>query len=363
MVATLRSGWIGTGPRAARFERDFADYKGVARAVALSSCTAALELSLRAAGIGSGDEVITTALTFCATANAIAHVGATPVLADVDPVTMNLDPSSVEQRITQQTRAIVPVHFAGRPCEMDELLAIASRRDLVIVEDCAHAIESRYRGKPLGTLGDFGAFSFYVTKNVVTGEGGMAIARDPEALERIKVAALHGLSKDAWKRFGDAGYRHYTVTDVGFKYNMTDMQASLGIHQLARVEANWLVRARIWRHYDEVLRDLPIELPAACPDDMRHAHHLYTILVDEDSCGISRDDFLGEMTALNIGVGVHYLSLPEHPFYQDRYGWLPEDYPHAMRIGRQTVSIPLSAGLCDEDVADVVDAVKRSLDR
>ncbi len=363
VVATLRSGWIGTGPRAARFEQDFADYKGAPRAVALSSCTAGLELSLRAAGIGQGDEVITTALTFCATVNAIAHVGATPVLADVDPATLNVDPAAIAERITGRTRAIVPVHFGGRPCEMDEILAIARRRELVVVEDCAHAIESKYRGRPLGTLGDFGAFSFYVTKNVTTGEGGMVIARDPEALERIKVSALHGMSKDAWKRFGDTGYRHYTVTDVGFKYNMTDIQAALGIHQLARVEQNWQLRVGVWQRYTEALRELPIELPAACPDDMRHAHHLYTILIDSKSAGISRDDFLGEMTALNIGVGVHYLSLPEHPFYQDRYGWAPEDYPHAMRIGRQTVSIPLSAGLSDGDVEDVIDAVRRTLDR
>ena len=179
----------------------------------------------------------------------------------------------------------------------------------------------------MGTLGDFGAFSFYVTKNVVTGEGGMAIARDPEALEKIKVAALHGLSKDAWKRFGDAGYRHYTVTDVGFKYNMTDMQAALGIHQLARVEDNWRARVGVWQRYNEALCDLPIELPAACPGHIRHAHHLYTIWVDEDSSGISRDAFLGAMTERKIGVGVHYLSLPEHPFYQERYGWVPEDSP------------------------------------
>jgi dTDP-4-amino-4,6-dideoxygalactose transaminase len=362
VVATLRSGWIGTGPRVARFEADFARYEGVDQAVAVSSCTAALQLCLRAAGIGPGDEVVTTALTFCATVNAILHVGAIPVLADVDPQTMNLTAESVAERISDRTRAIMPVHFAGRPCPMDELMQLADQHDLVVIEDCAHAIEARDQGRPMGTLGHFGAFSFYVTKNVATAEGGMVLAPDPEALARIKALALHGLSKDAWKRFSDDGYRHYTVQEAGFKFNMTDLQAALGIHQLARVDANWERRRMVWGRYDDGLGKLPLTLPAPAPHDIRHALHLYTVLVDERETGMSRDEFLSAMTAENIGVGVHYLGLAEHPYYQELLGWRPEDTPHATRIGRQTVSLPLSAALSDGDVDDVLMAVHKLLD-
>ena len=359
VVATLRSGWIGTGPRVARFEADFAAYQGVSSAVAVSSCTAALQLSLRAAGIGAGDEVVTTALTFCATVNAILHVGATPVLADVDPATMNLTAASVEERLSERTRAILPVHFAGRPCPMDDLLALAERKDLLVIEDCAHAVESRDRGRPMGTLGDFGAFSFYVTKNVATAEGGMVLARDPQVLARIKALALHGLSKDAWQRFSDAGYRHYTVQEAGFKFNMTDLQAAMGIHQLARVESNWERRRQCWQRYDDGLQKLPLTLPAPAAPETRHGLHLYTVLVDDAETGIARDEFLNAMTAENIGVGVHYLCLGEHPYYQDLLGWRPEDTPNAMHIGRQTVSLPLSAALSESDVEDVLRAVNK----
>jgi dTDP-4-amino-4,6-dideoxygalactose transaminase len=360
---SLRSGWLGTGPKVHRFEKDFAAYKGAPYAAALNSCTAALHLSILAAGIGPGDEVITTPLTFCATVNAIIHAGATPVLADVDPRTMNIDPEAVAARITPKTRAILPVHFAGRPCEMDALLAIARRHDLKVIEDCAHAIESEYKGGKAGTFGDFGCFSFYVTKNVVTGEGGMVLARREEDISRIKVLGLHGMSKDAWKRFGDDGYRHYQVVECGFKYNMMDLQAAIGIHQLARVESGWLRRREIWERYDAGLAGLPVDLPAPPDPWTRHAYHLYTILVDPEQCGIGRDAFLDAMTARNIGVGVHYLSLPEHPYYQRAFAWKADDYPHAMRIGRRTVSLPLSPGLSEEDVADVVGSVRRVLGR
>jgi dTDP-4-amino-4,6-dideoxygalactose transaminase len=359
VVACLRSGWIGTGPRVARFERDFAAYQGVENIAALNSCTAALHLSLLAAGLQPGDEVITTALTFCASVNAIIHAGATPVLADVDPRTQNIDPDEVERRIGPRTRAILPVHFAGRPCEMDALVAIAQRHNLRIIEDCAHAIETEYHGRKAGTFGDFGCFSFYVTKNVITGEGGMVITRSAEDIARIKILGLHGMSKDAWKRFGDEGYKHYSVVESGYKYNMMDLQAALGIHQLRRVEPYWQRRRAVWERYDEAFAQLPIERPAPAAPDTRHALHLYTILVDGGRTGISRDAFLDAMTARKIGVGVHYLSIPEHPYYQQRFGWRPEEYPHAMRIGRQTVSLPLSAKLGDDDVADVHGCLER----
>jgi len=365
VVACLKSRWIGTGPRTAQFERDFAAYKSVASAVALHSCTAALHLAMVALNLKPGDEVITTPLTFCATVNAILHAGGTPVLADIDPLTLNIDPGKVREKITPRTRAILPVHFAGRPCDMDALLAIAKEHKLAVIEDCAHAIETLYHGKHAGTLGDFGCFSFYVTKNIITGEGGMVIAKNPDDLARIKVLGLHGMSADAWKRFGDEGYKHYAVVEAGFKYNMMDIQAALGIHQLPRVDAYHARRCAVWDAYDAAFAQLPqgkrLGLPAPQEPDTLHARHLYTVLVDKDASDIERDDFLMAMTRQGIGVGVHYLSLPEHPYYQERLGWKPEAYPEAARIGRQIVSLPISARLEKEDVADVITAVKRVL--
>jgi dTDP-4-amino-4,6-dideoxygalactose transaminase len=361
VVASMRSGWLGTGPKVAQFERDFAAYKSADHAAAVNSCTAALHLALLASGVKAGDEVITTALTFCATVNAIIHAGATPVLADIDPDTMNIDPRQVEARITSRTKAIVPVHFAGRPCDMDALCALAKQHGLKIIEDCAHAIETEYHGRKAGTFGDFGCFSFYVTKNVVTGEGGMVLARNEEDIARIKVLALHGMTKDAWKRFSDEGYKHYQVVEAGFKYNMMDIQAAIGIHQLRRVEQNWLRRKEIWSRYGEAFTDLPLGLPAAPEPGTRHAFHLYTLIVDTERATLSRDDVLDGLEAHNIGAGVHYLSIPEHPYYQERFGWRPEDFPKAMVIGRQTLSIPLSARLANADVDDVIMAVRSVL--
>lgn len=358
--ACLRSGWLGTGPRVARFERDFAAYAGLAPAqvAAVNSCTAALHVSLVAAGLEPGSEVITTPLTFCATVNAILHAGLTPVLADVDPVTQNIDPAAIEAAITPRTRAILPVHFAGRACDMDAIMAIARRHGLLVIEDCAHAIETEFRGRKAGTFGDFGCFSFYVTKNVVTGEGGMIVGRDPAHIARARILALHGMSQDAWHRFGDQGYKHYQVVEAGFKYNMMDIQAALGIHQLARVQANWERRAAIWQQYLHALDPLPIGLPAPVEPGTRHAHHLFTIMIDAGRCGITRDAFLDAMNRSGIGTGVHYLSIPEHPYYRQRFGWKPEQWPHALRLGRQTVSLPLSPRLGDADVARVVRTVQ-----
>lgn len=363
VVDSMRSGWLGTGPKVARFEHDFAGYKGVSdqQVAAVNSCTAALHVSMIAAGIGPGDEVITTPLTFCATVNAIIHAGATPVLADIDPGTLNIDPAEIERRITSRTKAILPVHFAGRACDMDAIMAIAARHGLKVIEDCAHAIETEYKGKKAGTFGDFGCFSFYVTKNVVTGEGGMVIARQQEDIGRVKMLALHGMSKDAWKRFSDEGFKHYQVVECGFKYNMMDIQAAIGIHQLVQVELNWKRRAEIWTRYQQAFADLPITLPAEPADGVRHAYHLYTILLDAQRAGISRDKFLDQMTSRNIGVGVHYLSIPEHPYYQNRFAWLPDNYPHAAKVGRATVSLPISPKLCDADITDVIEAVRSIL--
>lgn len=361
VVACMRSGWLGTGPRVAQFERDFAAWRRVQpeQVAAVSSCTAALHVSMVAAGIEPGGEVITTPLTFCATVNAILHAGLTPVLADVDPYTQNIDPDAIEAAITPRTRAILPVHFAGRPCAMDRIMAIAKKHQLVVIEDCAHAVETEFRGQPAGTFGDFGCYSFYVTKNVVTGEGGMIVGRSEADIARARMLALHGMSKDAWHRFGDAGYKHYQVVECGFKYNMMDLQAAIGLHQLARVEPNWQRRRELWLRYDAAFAGLPIGLPAAPEADTRHGHHLYTVMIDAERCGLSRDAFLDAMNAARIGTGVHYLSIPEHPYYQQRFGWRPEQWPHAMRLGRQTVSLPLSPAMTDADVGRVIEAVRR----
>jgi dTDP-4-amino-4,6-dideoxygalactose transaminase len=358
VVATLRSGWLGTGPRVARFEQAFRDYVGAEHAVAVGSCTAALHLAMLAAGLGPGDEVIVPGLTFVATANAVLHAGATPVLADVDPRTMNLDPDSTARAITPRTRAIVPVHFAGRPCAMDELGALAERHGLILIEDCAHAIETTWRGRHAGTFGAFGCFSFYPTKNLTTGEGGMVLTPSAEAAAKIKTLALHGLSKDAWKRFSDEGYKHYFVTELGFKANLTDLAAAIGLHQLARIETNAARRLAIWNRYLAELADLPLELPAPFEPESRHALHLFTILIDEPRAGLGRDQLLDGLTGHGIGVGVHYQALPEHPYYRERLGWRPEDCPAATAIGRRTVSLPLSPALGDDDVGDVIAALR-----
>ena len=363
VVDTLQSKWIGTGPRVAIFQKNFSRYIGADHVAAVNSCTAALHLSLLSLGLSPDDEVITTPLTFCATINAIIHAGAKPVLADVDPVTMNIDPYKIESKVTKHTKAILPVHFAGRSCNMDAIMEIARKYDLAVVEDAAHAIETIYHGKHAGTFGDFGCFSFYVTKNVVTGEGGMVVSSTKSDMSRIKQLALHGLSKDAWNRFGDEGYKHYQVVECGYKYNMMDIQAALGIHQLARVEENWQKRQNIWKRYQESFWDLPISIPAEPEENTRHAYHLYTIMIDKKKTSISRDEFLQRMYQKGIGVGVHYISIPEHQYYQDRYDWNPSEYPNAASIGLTTVSIPLNPNLSEESVARIISSVVRILSK
>ena len=361
VVDCMRRRWIGTGPKVHEFEIDFAAYKGVKNAVALNSCTAALHLAMFAAGIGPGDEVITTPMTFCATVNSIIHCGATPVLADCDRDTMNIIPGEIEKKITGKTRAILPVHFAGRCCNMDSILDIARTFDLLLIEDCAHAIESEYHGSKAGTFGDIGCFSFYVTKNIITGEGGMVITDDERFANRIKVLGLHGMSKDAWKRFSDEGYKHYQVIHAGYKYNMMDIQAVIGIHQLKRIDAYWSNRKKIWDTYNESFRDLPCITPADVEPDTRHAYHLYPLLIDIEKLGRNRDWVLNALTAENIGVGVHYIPVHLHPFYRKTFGWKEGDFPNAEWIGERTVSLPLSAALNEEDVRDVIQGVRKVL--
>jgi len=358
VVATMESGWLGTGPKVKIFEESFRQYLGAPYALAVNSCTAALHLSLVTLGLKPGDEVITTPMTFCATINSIIHAGATPVLADINFDTMNIDPSEIEKKITSKTKAILPVHFAGRPCEMNAIVSLANKHNLSLIEDCAHAIESKYKGKSVGTFGRFGCYSFYVTKNLVTGEGGMVLATNEDDARRVKVLSLHGMSADAWSRYSDSGYKHYQVVECGFKYNMMDLQASIGIHQLKRIEQNWNRRAEIWSRYNEGFKDLPIGLPAQIEEDTRHSYHLYTILIVEKKIAITRDEFLTKMKDKGIGVGVHYLSIPEHDYYRKNFGWKLEDYPNAVKVGRQTASLPLTPKLTDTEVKYIIKSVK-----
>lgn len=361
VAATLHGGWIGTGPRVARFEEEFRAYVGAAHAVAVSSCTAGLHLSLIALGVRPGDEVIVPDMTFVATANAVVHVGARPVIVDVDRSTMNIDPEAVERAVSGRTRVIVPVHFAGRPADMTSLESIARPRGIRILEDAAHAVETRHRGRAAGTMGDCAAFSFYVTKNVITGEGGMVTTDNDEIAAWIKVAGLHGMSKDAWKRYSDSGFRHYEVVFPGFKYNMTDLQAAIGIHQLARVGENTERREAIWQRYLEALEDLPLELPAAVEPGDRHARHLFTIILRTEHLRMSRDEVLHALHMENIGTGVHYRGLHLHPYYRDQVGARAKDLPNSAYLSERTLSLPFSTRLSDADVEDVLDGVRKVL--
>jgi dTDP-4-amino-4,6-dideoxygalactose transaminase len=358
VVDSLRSGWLGTGPKVAQFEDMFRHYIGVDHAIALNSCTAGLHLSMLVADLGPGDEVITTPMTFAATANSIIHCGATPVLVDCDRETGLIDPQLVEDAITSRTRAVLPVHLYGRPCNMNAIIDIAQRHKLLVIEDAAHALETVHEGRKVGSIGNLTCFSFYVTKNMTTGEGGMVTTNNPEFADKIKVYALHGMSQDAWRRYSDEGYKHYQVTVPGFKYNMMDLQAAIGIHQLHRVKPWLLRRDEIWQHYNEDLANLPVGLPAPDEPDTIHARHLYTLTIDQEHCGITRDEFLQRLYLRNIGTGVHFVGLHLHPYYRQRFGYRPEDFPNATWISERTVSIPLSAKLSDVDVEDVVVGVK-----
>ena len=363
VVKSMRSAWLGTGPKVAAFEKLIAEYKGVKHAVAVNSCTAGLHLSCLTLGLKAGEEVIVPAMTFCATINAVIHAGATPVLVDVQPDSFNMDPEQVRRLISPRTKALMPVHFAGRACNMDALNSLALEHNLKIIEDCAHAIETEYRGKKAGAMSDCGVLSFYSTKNIVTGEGGMVLTNDADIAARLKVLALHGMSQDAWRRFSDDGYKHYDVVEVGFKYNMMDLQAAIGMHQIKRVEKYWQRRLEIWQRYNAAFNNLPVRLPAPFEKDTRHALHLYTLVIDEERSAVTRDEFIIALHRRNIGTGVHYRPIPAHPVYQHRFGWMPEHYPNANAIGQATVSLPLSAKLTDDDVEDVITSTCEVLTR
>jgi dTDP-4-amino-4,6-dideoxygalactose transaminase len=361
VVDVLGSGWLSTGPRVERFEQAFAAYVGSPYAVAVNSCTAALHLSLLVAGIGRGDEVVTTPLTFCAGANVILHAGATPVFADVDPVTMNLTADAAAAATTERTRAWLPVHFAGRPVDTAAFRAGAKRKGVTLVEDAAHCVEGRSAGEKIGTTGDLTCFSFYATKNLAAGEGGMVTTASADWADRIRMASLHGMTRGAWSRYKRTGGSHYDVMMPGFKYNMPDLQAAIGLHQLASIERRLRRREHVWLRYDEGLADLPIERPAACRAGDRHARHLYTILVDEAQSGWSRDRLQDALRARGISTSVHFRPVHLHSYYAERYGFRPGMFPVAESIGRRTLSLPLSSGLRDAAVDRVIDVLRELL--
>jgi dTDP-4-amino-4,6-dideoxygalactose transaminase len=360
VVASLRSGWVGTGPKVQRFERMLAEYVGAAEVRCLSSCTAALMLALLVHGIGPGDEVLVPAMTFVASANAVENVGATPVLIDAEPRTGQIDLDAAEAAITPVTRAIMPVHLAGRPIDMDRVNELRDRNGLVVIEDAAHALGAEWRGARIGSHGNLTAFSFYVTKNITTVEGGALAIEDPEIAARVERLALHGLSLGAWERFSDHGFRHYEAVEPGFKFNMTDIQASLGLHQLPRLDA-WIDRrTELWERYDEALSGLPLETPVPAAQGTRHARHLYQVLLTSEA-PLTRDELLDALVARGIGTGVHYRGVHLHPYYRDRYHLTPEQFPFATAISERTISLPLSPKVTDADQDDVVSALREML--
>jgi len=356
VVDTLRSRWISTGPKAKRFESEFATYLQAPGALALNSCTAALHTALQALGLGPGDEVITTPLTFAASVNVIEHVGARPVLVDVEPDTLNIDPRAVAAAITSRTRALLPVHFAGHPADLDPLRALAGAHGCAIVEDAAHALPACYKGRPIGSAGNPVAFSFYATKNLTTGEGGMLTA-DPEFLARARVISLHGMSRDAYKRYDEGGSWFYEVLLPGFKYNMPDIQAALGLWQLRKLAQFQQRRRDIVTEYDRAFGAEPaLELPVTRPD-VEHAWHLYVLRLRTDALTIGRDRFIQELTERNIGTSVHFIPIHIHPYYRDKYGFTPGSFPVAYRNYQRMLSLPLNPGMSERDVSDVIEAV------
>jgi dTDP-4-amino-4,6-dideoxygalactose transaminase len=356
VVDTLRSKWLSTGPKTRRFEAEFTAYLGAPGCLALNSCTAGLHTALVTLGIGPGDEVITTPMTFAASVNVIEHVGARPVLVDVEPDTLNIDPAAVAAAMTPRTKCVIPVHYAGHPADLDPIRSLGNAHGLAIVEDAAHALPARYKGPFIGSGQNPVAFSFYATKNLTTGEGGM-LTGSPDFLDRARVISLHGMSRDAWGRYERGASWYYEVLAPGFKYNMSDVQAALGIWQLRRLERSQERRRVIVAAYNEAFRDVAaLQIPAHRAE-VEHAWHLYVLRLCTDQLSIDRDRFIGELTERNIGTSVHFIPVHLHPYYRDRYGFLPWAFPVAYANYQRMLSLPLNPCMSDADVADVIAAV------
>lgn len=364
VVATIRSGWLTTGAKAKRFEEDFARYVGACYALAVNSATAGLHLALEAVGIGPGDKVITTPYTFTSTAEVIRYLGADPVFADIDSRTFNIDPTKIETllRRTNGVKAIMPVHFAGQACEMDAILSLAKRYGAKVVEDAAHALPTTCKGRMVGTLGDLTVYSFYVTKTIATGEGGMVVTDNPDHAERIRTMRLHGINQDVFDRYtSNKPSWYYEVVAPGYKYNMTDIAAAIGIHQLKKADAFRERRERIARQYTEAFADLPLRSPYVARPDDTHAWHLYVIQLELEALDIGRDRFIELMSEAGIGTSVHFIPLHIQPYWRDRYCLQPEDFSVAYDVYRRAVSLPIYPKMTDGDVERVIDAVRRIL--
>ncbi|MCZ7663025.1 MAG: DegT/DnrJ/EryC1/StrS family aminotransferase [Thermoleophilia bacterium] len=366
--AALASGWITTGPRCRRFEEEFARFLGAGHAVAVNSCTAAMHLALEAVGLRPGDEVVLPTYTFTATAEVVAYLGARPVLVDVQPGTLTLDPAALEAALSPRTRVVMPVHVAGHPADLEAVYGVAARRGLAVVEDAAHALPAWWADRLVGAdiaPGGVGAgvprvvcFSFYATKTLTTGEGGMLVTGDPALAERCRLMSLHGMSKDAWNRYSAEGSWAYEVVAPGFKYNMTDVAAAMGLVQLRRVEGMWRRRCEIAARYDAAFSAIPaLEIPTV-HRHVRSAWHLYMLRLDLELLTIDRAEFIREMHARNVGTSVHFIPLHLHPYYRHAYGYRPEDFPVALREFSREVSLPIYSAMSDADVEDVVQAVR-----
>jgi len=358
----LESGWLTTGPRVEKFEAALKAYFGQAHVITVTSATAGLHLALLTLKLQPGDEVITTAMTFVATLNTIEHAGGRPVLVDIDPKTYNMDLNQVERAITPRTRAIMPVHYAGAPVDLDALYALADKHGLVVIEDCAHAIGTEYKGKKVGSLGPKGGhiqvFSFHPNKNMTTGEGGCIVTSDKEALAHMKIFRFHGIAKDSFNRFAKDGSPFYDVVAPGFKYNMMDIQAALGIHQLAALDG-FIERRNVLAHrYHEAFKEWDVfTLPQGPSFDHLHAWHLYIPLLNADKSPVSRDEILARMKDHNIGLGFHYQACHLFTYYKDTYGYKEGDFPHAEDFANRAMSLPLFPTMTDQDQQDVVEAL------
>ena len=356
VIDTLRSNWLTSGPKTREFEQNFSEFHGIPEALALNSCTAGLHTALLTLGIGPGDEVITTPMTFAASVNVIEHVGAVPVLVDVEPDTLNICPIAIDRAITNKTRAIIPVHLAGHPVNLNAIRSLADQHKLHIIEDAAHAVGAKYNGQPIGAGPNPASFSFYATKNLTTGEGGMLTGNE-DFLARARVISLHGMSREAWSRYCKGGSWMYDVVFPGHKYNMNDIQASMGIHQLAKLPEMQARRRNIvdmyhsaFRNVDSIVR--PVERP-----DIEHAWHLYMLRLRPEATSLTRDRFVKELYQRNIGTSVHFIPIHLHSYYRNKYGFKPHDFPVAYEHFQRMLSLPLSPFMSDQDVADVIEAV------
>ena len=358
VVTVMRSGWLTTGAKARQFEQEFAAKVGARYAVALNSCTAALHLALEAIGLQEGDEVLVPTMTFAATAEVVTYFKAKPVLIDCLPTTLNMNPELIERAITPRTKAVIPVHFAGQPCDMARILDIARRHDLRVIEDAAHAFPASYKGKAIGSIGDYTCFSFYATKNITTGEGGMVTTDDLDQADRIRRMSLHGLSRDAWKRYTNQGSWYYDIVAPGFKYNLTDMAAALGLSQLHKADRFWKTRERYAALYAEGFRDLPEITPLMIHDDVQHAWHLYVIQLELDRLSISRQAFIEGLQQKQIGCSVHFIPLHLHPYYRETGHYSRAEFPVASQAFDRMVSLPLYSKMSEEDVHRTIQAVR-----